>query len=137
MLAKGQETKRRKEMNQHIQERRRQPRVKKEVPLKILTEGYDFVTQTKDISCIGTYCYVDKYIPPMTKLAITLLLPTRLKPGDANNKIQCKGVIVRTEPNSPEGFNIAIFFNEISQRDKYKISHYINQFLPQTKAAVS
>ena len=116
-------------MNQRIPERRRYPRIKKELPLKIRGQGYDFVTQTKDLSCIGAYCYVNKYIPPMTKLSVMMLLPSESEEKNAALKVQCKGVVVRTDPNPPTGFNIAIFFNDISQRNKDKISQYVNHFL--------
>ena len=123
-------------MNQNASERRRYPRIKKEVPLKIKSEGYDFVTQTKDISCIGAYCHVDKYIPPMTKLSVMLLLPVEPKIKNSAEKVQCKGVVVRTDPNSPEGFNIAIFFNEISERNKNKILQYVNRSLSQANCCL-
>lgn len=118
-------------MSSNTVERRRYPRIQKELPVKISTKGYDFATQTKNISCIGAYCYVDKYIPPMTKLSVMLLFPLEPKEKKTAEKVQCKGVVVRTESNLPQGFNIAIFFNEISQRNKDKISQYINRFLPQ------
>lgn len=123
-------------MNQNITERRRYPRIKKELPVKIKTDEYDFVTQTKNLSCIGAYCYVEKYIPPMTKLSIMLLLPTESNKEDSNEKVQCKGVVVRTEANLPKGFNIAIFFNDISQRNKDKISQYVNRFLTKSSCCL-
>jgi len=116
--------------NQPRVERRRYPRLIKELPLKLICEDYDLVTRTRDISCIGAYCCVDKYIPPMTKLAIVLLLPTDLEAGSATEKVQCKGVVVRTDNNEAKGFNIAIFFNEISERNKDKISRYVSRFIP-------
>ena len=44
--------------------------------------------------------------------------------------VECKGVIVRTEDVAHDGFNIAIFFNEIKDSQRRKISQYVNQFLP-------
>ena len=116
-------------MNSLLKERRRYPRIEKELPLKIRTDEYDLVTQTKNLSCIGAYCAVDKYIPPLTKLSIILLLPLKTKNKNTNVKIQCKGVVVRTEGKPPEGFNIAIFFNEISPRDKDKIATYVSEHI--------
>lgn len=110
-------------------ERRQYPRVKKELPLSIAANGYDFITATQNISCLGAYCRVDKYIPPFTKIAVKLTLPM------ANNRksncdVECKGVIVRTEDENTGGFNIAIFFNEIRDNERQKISQYISQILP-------
>lgn len=95
-----------------------------------MAEDYDVVTRTRDISCIGAYCCVDKYIPPMTKLSVILLLPSEQRVRNPTERVQCKGVVVRTDTNATKGFNIAIFFNEISERNKDKISQYVSRFIP-------
>jgi c-di-GMP-binding flagellar brake protein YcgR len=111
-------------------ERRRYPRIEKKLPLNVAANGYDFATVTQNISCIGAYCHVDKYIPPFTKIAIKMALPIiNIDKPDASN-IECKGVVVRTEDVKGGGFNIAIFFNAIENSQRKKISRYINQFLP-------
>jgi len=111
-------------------ERRRYPRIEKELPLKIEANGYDFVSGTQNISCVGAYCCVDKYIPPFTKIAIKITLPIGAGKTNENSAVECKGVVVRTEDAKEGGFNIAIFFNQINDRQRQKISQYISQFLP-------
>lgn len=116
---------------QHKREKRRYPRIEKKLPLKIAVDGYDFATTTKNVSCIGAYCHIDKYVPPFTKVAVRMtlsIMDRRHQPKDYN--IDCKGVIVRTEDDEKGGFNIAIFFNKLKDRPQKKISQYINQFLP-------
>jgi c-di-GMP-binding flagellar brake protein YcgR len=108
-------------------ERRRYPRIKKILPLKVSTDEYDISTETHNLSCIGAYCTVDRYIPPMTKLSILLFLP---KDKKDYTKISCKGVVVRTEKQSLKKYNIAIFFNEISESQKNKILKYTEKYLP-------
>lgn len=110
-------------------ERRLYPRIEKSLPLEILANGYDFVTNTMNLSCVGVYCRVDKYIPPFTKITIKLMLP--IASNRQNCEVECRGVVVRTEDEKQGGFNIAIFFNEINGNQKKKISQYISQFLPQ------
>jgi hypothetical protein len=44
-------------------------------------------------------------------------------------KVESNGVIVRTEDAKSGGFNIAIFFNEIKDEQRQKISRYISQAL--------
>jgi hypothetical protein len=113
----------------NLNERRRFPRAKKQLALKIKAEGFDFVTQTENVSCIGAYCSVNKHIPIMTRLSLILLLPMRSGEKNTTAKIQCKGVVVRSE-SLPDGrHNIAIFFNEINERNKDKIAQYINQHI--------
>ena len=47
-----------------------------------------------------------------------------------NFLLECKGVVVRTEDEEKGGFNVAIFFNEIKNPQKQKISQYLSQFIP-------
>ncbi|MBI5144695.1 MAG: PilZ domain-containing protein [Candidatus Omnitrophica bacterium] len=111
-------------------ERRQHPRVEQKLPVKIAANGYDFSTTTKNISCVGAYCRVAKYIPPFTKITVRLRLPVRTENRQNNYAVQCQGVVVRTEDEITGGFNIAIFFNRIRDEERQKISRYINQFSP-------
>ncbi|MFA5410335.1 MAG: PilZ domain-containing protein [Candidatus Omnitrophota bacterium] len=112
-------------------ERRLHPRLEQELPVKVAANGYDFASLTQNVSCLGAYCHIDKYIPPFTKVAVRLTLPMRNNRQQAKScDVECKGVIVRTEDDSYSGFNIAIFFNEIKGSQRQKISRYISQFLP-------
>lgn len=108
-------------------ERRIHPRLETQLPIKVAVNGYDFSTTTKNISCVGTYCHIKKYIPPFTKVAIKMSMPIK----NATYDTQCTGVIVRTEDEPNGGFNVAIFFNGIRDAARQKISRYINQFLPE------
>jgi len=107
-----------------IIERRRYPRVEKKLPIELLTDKYEISTETKNLSCIGAYCTVDKDIPLLTKLSITLILPK--KSEDKCIKVKCKGVVVRKEIINSNKFNIAIFFNDIKETEKNKILRYID-----------
>ena len=111
-------------------DRRQHPRVAKNVPLKISTDDAELVTETKNISRSGAYCRVNKYIEPMSKMKIHLLLPTRKHGRGATKKITCHGVVVRTESPAGENYhNIAIFFNDISLRDADSIAEYVSSLL--------
>lgn len=123
-------------MTKYSKERRQYPRIEKKLPLKIMANGYDFVTTTQNISCIGAYCHVDKYIPPFTKITARLTLPVTNNIKREYYDVECKGVIVRTEDVDDGGFNIAIFFNEIKNSQRQKISQYINQFLPKESSGL-
>jgi hypothetical protein len=113
------------------QERRRSPRVRKNIPLKISGDEFDLVTETENISCYGAYARVDKYIAPMTRLKVIILLPVKRRNKTIANKVECSGVIVRTEniPDKPKCFNVAIYFSDISDKDRQKILDYVNLHL--------
>ena len=110
-------------------ERRIHPRIEQKLPFKVAANGFDFSTNTKNLSCVGAYCRIKKYIPPFTKVKVKLTLPINNKEGGKIYTIDCEGVIVRTQDESKGGFNIAIFFNAIKDEQRKKISRYINQFV--------
>lgn len=111
-------------------ERRKHPRINLELPLKVAANGYDFSTSTMNVSCLGAYCRITKYVPPFTKVLVKLALPILTNSGSKNYDLECRGVIVRSEDELSGGFNIAIFFNHIKDDQRKKISEYLNQFLP-------
>jgi len=112
-------------------ERRLYPRFEHALTVKIAANGYDISTCTSNISCIGAYCHIDKYIPPFTKIAIKMNLPLKTTGTNKTTPVECKGVIVRVDDDKENaGFNIAIFFNEIRDVEKHKIMRYISQSFP-------
>jgi hypothetical protein len=110
-------------------ERRLHPRLDQQLPLDLAVNGYDFSTTTRNISCVGAYCHLDKYMPPFTKISVKLSLPNKEHSGK-NTVVECKGVVVRTEDEANGGFNLAIFFNEVRDEQRKKIARYISKFLP-------
>lgn len=109
-------------------EKRLHPRINHSLPINLAVNGYDFSTSTQNISCLGAYCTIDKYVPPFTKVMVKMDVP--LASSGKKFDINCKGVVVRTE-DGQEGYNIAIFFNAIPETQRKKISQYIEGFLPQ------
>ncbi|MDP8211866.1 MAG: PilZ domain-containing protein [Candidatus Zapsychrus exili] len=113
-----------------MNERRRDPRLDDNIPIKLSQEDGDVVTETGNISRSGAYCRVNKYIEPMTKLKVSLIVPIRKSGKEVTKKISCNGVVVRTESRAEkDSYNIAIFFNDISQRDSENISDYVSSCL--------
>lgn len=113
-------------------ERRKAPRVTKNVSLRLSKTNFDAITETKNLSCNGTYCGVSKYIEPLTRVKIIILIPKPSKRGKAKTfKIECDGIVVRTEEsgNRKKPYNIAIYFNEIKEKDKDRISSYVEHHL--------
>jgi c-di-GMP-binding flagellar brake protein YcgR len=113
-------------------ERRQYPRVEQMLPLKIAADGYDFATSTQNVSCVGAYCHLDKYIPPFTKISVKVTLPIMISGRIKDIEVECHGVVVRTEDEKKGGFNIAVFFNRIKENQRKKVAQYINQFLPKS-----
>ena len=115
-------------MTKSIKERRVHPRLAHKLPLNLAVNGYDFSTVSHNISSVGAYCHLDKYMPPFTKISVKLSLPNKGQAGKSTI-VECKGVVVRTEDDTSGGFNLAIFFNQMRQDQRKKIAMYISQFL--------
>lgn len=117
------------------QERRKGRRAAAHIPVRIAQEDGDVVTETLNISRSGAYCRVNARIELMTKLKVQILLPSRKNQKRLNKTIHCQGVVVRVEPAAEDGrFEIAIFFNEIAQRDAESINDYVGSCLGQDNA---
>ena len=111
-------------------ERRLHPRIDRTLPINVAANGYDFSTSTHNISCVGAYCTIDKYVPPFTKVKIKLNLPIAANGSTDYHDVNCQGVIVRTDDDPNGKFNVAIFFNDIKEQPRQRIAQYIKQFLP-------
>ena len=110
-------------------ERRRHARLEHAVPVKISGGDFDIVTQTRNISCSGAFCQVSKYLAPMTKLKVHLLLPSRSGTKTVSKHIDCEGVVVRAQSAPQEDcFNTAIFFSDIKSRDSAAIARFVASF---------
>ncbi|MBM3253494.1 MAG: PilZ domain-containing protein [Candidatus Omnitrophica bacterium] len=113
-------------------ERRAYPRINKSIELRLATRGFDIHTKTKNISCAGAYCEVDRLIPDMTRLDILLFLPD-IKNEKKTKRLRIKGVVVRSSPNILNeeliSTNIAIFFTDIKKADRKAIFDFVNYYL--------
>lgn len=114
------------------EERRRFPRIFKNIAIKLKDKEVDFVTETKNISCLGAYCQIDNYLPILTKIRITLLIP-KSKSSKTAKHLVCEGTIVRIEhsndPLEPHKYNVAIYFNQISKADIKLIDKYVKNHI--------
>ena len=112
------------------QERRRFPRLASNLAIKLEDREIDFVTETKNVSCIGAYCQIDSYLPILTKLKITLLFPKHKGLKSAKH-IACEGTVVRVErssdPLESNKYNIAIYFNHVSRNDMKFIDAFVKK----------
>jgi hypothetical protein len=115
-------------------EKREYPRIKKNLPLKISREDEDIITETRNISCSGVYCRISAPVPMMSKIKMTLLLPLENQGKVKTHKIECRGIVVRSEPvrdldgrRNDSRHNIAVFFTDLTKPQRTKIAQYVIQ----------
>jgi hypothetical protein len=107
-------------------EKRRHPRLERNIPVKISSDHGDILTETQNLSCSGAFCRMAQRLEPMTKLKVHLLLPLRKSDKVTTKKITCQGVVVRVQvADEKEYFDTAIFFSDIAPKDSRTISEFI------------
>ena len=112
-------------------EKRKYRRIKDEsVSLKVSAGNIDIITKSLDISAAGVYCKVEKEVPLLSRIKVLLILPPVNTKSKENLKIETDGVVVREHPVIENGkvahYDIAVFFDNISVKDKEAILAYIN-----------
>jgi hypothetical protein len=103
-----------------IRDRRRKNRTQKPLKFRIIPEdaSHDIVGETKDLSCIGAKCKMNKFIPELTKLQLTLELP--------HGKETFEGLVVRSDKINENEYDVAIYFSEIDFGIRKKIDSFVN-----------
>ncbi|MBI4974423.1 MAG: PilZ domain-containing protein [Candidatus Omnitrophica bacterium] len=112
------------------EERRGYPRIQDEgLSLKLKLGDFDAVTHTLNLSASGVYCKVDKEIPLMSRVKLILMVPDSSKEGGTTRSLEVLGVVVREHPVIIDGktkhYDVAIFFEDLSDKDREIISNYI------------
>jgi hypothetical protein len=118
-------------------ERRQAPRVAERVSVAITEAGEAVRTETTNLSTSGAYCTLERFIPPMTKLQLQFELPN----GGRRVHVECTGVVVRVEPviATPEQgrYHVAIFFTDMTERNRSAIATFVRERLAAKASAGS
>jgi hypothetical protein len=109
---------------------RKHPRFILVVPLQISTEDFTINTTSKNISCAGVFCYVDRFIPINTKLDISMKLAHIVDGQKAQKTIKCKARVVRidsSESRESGSCRVGIAFDSIEGQDREILIKYIQK----------
>jgi c-di-GMP-binding flagellar brake protein YcgR len=111
-------------------DKRRHPRVAHR--LRVRSKDRDALElETIDLSAGGLNCSSPVFIPPMTKMALALVLPeTKGGPDLADQHIHGEAVVVRTEPSVREKsnggvFRVALFFSRMGETDRQRLQVFL------------
>src|SRR5262245_49267101 len=94
-------------------DKRRHPRVAHRI--RVRSSSREAVElETIDLSAGGLSCTAPAFLPPMTKLAISLVLPVHNGSAD-HDTVEGEAVVVRTDPAEPDpgrdSYRVALFFS--------------------------
>ncbi|HEY7729057.1 MAG TPA: PilZ domain-containing protein, partial [Candidatus Eisenbacteria bacterium] len=112
-------------------ERRKAPRVVAKLAMQVSElrdEASVVTTESVNLSSSGLQFQSRAFLPPLTKVALTLLLPPfgRLR---RERLVRCEGVIVRCEEamralKRPR-YHLACYFTDVAEEDRTLVEQYV------------
>ena len=90
-------------------------------------EPPQLVTESQNISASGVYCTSPHFLAPLSKVALTIVLP-RL-PGGTKELIKCEGIVVRCEAAAPRkpgrGYQLACMFSDLASEQRERLDEFV------------
>ena len=113
-------------------ERRRKPRADARLSMRVegLSQGENaqIVTESQNISASGVYCSSPNFLAPLSKVALTIVLP-RLPGGRGSQElIKCDGIVVRCDaaPKKPDKrYELACMFSSLDERRRSLLEQFV------------
>ncbi len=112
-------------------DRRRGRRVDARLQIELQLEpgGPSHPASTINISSNGVYFKSPRFVAPLTKLGLRLLLPED-ETGEETS-VDCQGVVVRCLPEKPtagvQEYEVACYFPETSPEFQARVGHYVTR----------
>src|SRR5207302_10835464 len=111
-------------------ERRSRPRADARLSMRVESlpgaQVTPIVTESQNISSSGVYCTSSHYLAPLSKVALTLVLP-RL-PGRSKELIKCEGIVVRCQPSPKKGdrhYELACMFSSLDEKRRSLLDEFV------------
>lgn len=109
-------------------DKRRHPRVAQRIRVRS-TSREAVELETIDLSVGGFLCTAPAFLPPMTKLAVSLVLPRPASASDDDRQVSGEAIVVRTEPSSQAHrgsvYRVALFFSRMEEPDRQKLQRFL------------
>jgi len=113
-----------------VKDRRTSPRVdaRLQIELSIGSEDATEKANTINISANGVYFTCNRYIEPLTKLGLRLLLGGETA-DEESESIDVQGVVVRVEPEGADAdvdqWDIACYFTDSTPEFRERLGRYV------------
>ena len=87
------------------------------------------VTESQNISSSGVYCSSPHYLAPLSKVALTIVLPNQKTTQGAQRLLKCEGVVVRCMPagvaSRPTAYELACSFIGLDPRHRVLLDDFV------------
>ena len=121
-------------MTKRKQERRATQRADARLSMRVEVgplgdDGTQIVTESQNISSRGVYCHSAHYMAPLSKVAVTIVLP-QFGPMKARaGMLKCEGVVVRCEQlpgrRASRPYELACAFTDLDDDRRRLLSDYV------------
>ena len=109
-------------------DRRRQPRVRVDLPLHLTFRDQTVETLIRDLSSSGIRFRTPTELPLMTRVQIAIELPEASGPGGTAG-LAITGVVVRcdstSEGDAANPYDTAIYFEDLSERSRALLDKFV------------
>ena len=118
-------------MTKPTRERRQSPRISAKLAMQVAGSDDQSVVTTESInlSASGIQFGSRLFLSPLTRVALTLLLPPFGRRLRRERMVQCQGVIVRCEertgPRQKTRYEMACYFTDLAEGDRELIEQYV------------
>ena len=118
-------------MTKPTRERRQSPRISAKLAMQVAggDEASVVTTESINLSASGIQFGSRHFLSPLTKVALTLLLPPFGRSLRRERMLQVQGVIVRCEertgPRQTTRYELACYFTDLAEGDRELIEQYI------------
>jgi len=115
-------------------ERRRMTRAEAQLSMRVEGGGTDgalvpIVTESRNISGSGVYCDSPHYLAPLSKVALTIVLPPEPGRTPSQRLLKCEGVVVRCQPGDGPGrdraYQVACSFLDLEDGARARLERYV------------
>lgn len=114
-------------------DKRRHPRVAERIRVRS-SSRQDLQLETIDLSAGGLSCTAPAFLPLMTKLAVSLVLPghkSSQSGSDDSQTVEGEAIVVRTEPSSPVpengSYRVALFFSRMEDEHRSRLVDFLGR----------
>lgn len=107
-------------------EQRVAPRQPQHLSVEVTSEPQGrFEIRTLNVSLSGAYCRSRYFLPVMTRLNVSLLLPG----GESPQRLGAEAVVVRVQPCSGSGnegsYDLALYFTKMQPGDQDRLNAFL------------
>lgn len=110
-------------------DKRRHPRVSHRLRVQSDFRDPRLELETIDLSAGGLRCTAPVFLPPMTKMALSLVLPRTPEGPDEDQVVSGEAIVVRSEPATARGsgelYNVALFFSRMEEADRRRLQDFL------------